>query len=232
MSVISPAGKACADINTLVAGIEAGMEDWATRLGQGLDALSGKPNGTAIDRLVRPTVEALIGEHSPDVAGAGVIANAGLLGPNRSYIAWWQGSELERVDALANFSPNSMSRYVKSEWFRIPVETGRPHVTGPYVDFLCTDEYVLTFTHPVLAGAGRAIAGIVGADITVQTLENQVEPMLRSIGPRCALVNAEGRTIACTDPELGAGDLAVRDDDADQFPVGNRFKIWSAARPI
>ena len=232
MTIVSNVDKAVAEISTLVTGIEAGLEGWAAELGRGLEALSGKPNGTAIDRLVRPTVEALLQEHSPEVAGAGFIANAGLMGPNRSYIAWWQGPELERVDALANFSPNSMSRYVKSEWFRIPVQTGRPHVTGPYVDFLCTDEYVLTFTHPVLIDGAGSIAGIVGIDITVQTLENQAEPILRTIGPNAALVNTEGRTIACTSPALGAGDLAVKDDDAGEFPVGNRFKIWSSALPL
>jgi hypothetical protein len=41
----------------------------------------------------------------------------------------------------------------------------------PYVDFLCTDEYVLTFTHPVFTHPEGPVAGIVGMDATVQRLE-------------------------------------------------------------
>jgi hypothetical protein len=78
---------------------------------------------------------------------------------------------MERVDALANFSPNAISRYVKAEWFCVPVETSRPHVTGPYVAFLCTDEYVLTFTHSVFRSPEPAVAGVIGIDVTIQTLE-------------------------------------------------------------
>ena len=129
-----------------------------------------------MDKLIRPVVEELVRTPDGYVAGAGFLANAGLLGPERSYIAWWQGEEMEHVDALANFSPNSISRYVKSEWFRIPVETGQAHVTGPYVDFLCTDEYVLTFTHPVFCRADGPVVGIVGMDVTVQRLERGAMP--------------------------------------------------------
>ena len=148
-----------------------------------------------MDKLIRPVVEELVRTPDGYVAGAGFLANAGLLGPERSYIAWWQGEELEHVDALANFSPNSISRYVKSEWFRIPVETGQAHVTGPYVDFLCTDEYVLTFTHPVFCRADGPVVGIVGMDVTVQRLERGAMPALRRIGERATLVNPDGRAI-------------------------------------
>jgi hypothetical protein len=88
-----------------------------------------------VDKLIRPVVEEFVQLPDGYAAGAGFIANAGLLGPERSYIAWWQGADLEPVDALANFSPNSISRYVKAEWFRIPVETGQAHVTGPLCGF-------------------------------------------------------------------------------------------------
>ena len=171
--------------------------------------MSGKVTGTAVDKLIRPVVEELVQPPGGYAAGAGFIANAGLLGPERSYIAWWQGPDLEHVDALANFSPNSISRYVKAEWFRIPVETGRAHVTGPYVDFLCTDEYVLTFTHPVFTRPDGPVAGIVGIDVTVQRLERGAMPRPAADRRPGHPGESDGRAIVSAAPDIDAGDLAA-----------------------
>ena len=151
------------------------------------------------------------------------------------------------MDALANFSPNSISRYVKSEWFRIPVETGQAHVTGPYVDFLCTDEYVLTFTHPVFCRPDGPVAGIVGMDVTVQRLERGAMPGLRRIGERATLVNSDGRAIVSAAPDIAAGDLAAAEEGCGVYPGagssgsgaarprsdprGRPIECWTGARP-
>jgi hypothetical protein len=131
----APAGtatlNAAAELDAAITGIEGRLAVWAAETGTALASLAAKVTGSAVDKLIRPVVEELVRAPGGYVAGAGFLANAGLLGPERSYIAWWQGAELEHVDALANFSPNSISRYVKSEWFRVPVETGQAHVTGP-----------------------------------------------------------------------------------------------------
>lgn len=222
-------GQTAAGLDAAITGIEARLSAWAGAAGAALAALSGKVTGTAVDKLIRPVVEELVQTPGGYAAGAGFIANAGLLGPERSYIAWWQGPDLEHVDALANFSPNSISRYVKAEWFRIPVETGQAHVTGPYVDFLCTDEYVLTFTHPVFCTPGGPVAGIVGIDVTVQRLERGAMPVLRRIGPRATLVYSDGRAIVSAASDIAAGDLTAADEACSAYPVGRRFTIWSSA---
>ncbi|MCB5273663.1 hypothetical protein BJG92_01187 [Arthrobacter sp. SO5] len=223
------AGRAAAHLDSTIAGIEHQLAVWAAGTGAALASLSGKVTGTAVDKLIRPVVEDLVQLPGGYAAGAGFIANAGLLGPERSYIAWWQGPDLEPVDALANFSPNSISRYVKAEWFRIPVETGQAHVTGPYVDFLCTDEYVLTFTHPVLTRPEGPVAGIVGIDVTVQRLERGAMPALRRIGGRATLVNAEGRAVVSAAADIDAGDLTAPDEPCQHYSVGRTFRVWSDA---
>ena len=229
---VPAAAKTAAELDAVISGIEAWLSGWAADTGTALAALSGRVTGTAVDKLIRPVVEELVQTPDGYAAGAGFIANAGLLGPERSYIAWWQGPDLEHVDALANFSPNSISRYVRAEWFRIPVETGQAHVTGPYVDFLCTDEYVLTFTHPVYCRADGPVAGIVGVDVTVQRLERGAMSALRRIGPRATLVNADGRAIASAASDVAAGDLAAAGDACNVYAVGRRFKIWSSANGL
>ncbi|MCB5293831.1 cache domain-containing protein [Arthrobacter sp. SO3] len=223
---------AVTEIDASITGIEDRLAAWAAETGTALAALSGRVTGGPVDKLIRPVVEELVRAPGGYAAGAGFLANAGLLGPERSYIAWWHGEELEHVDALANFSPTSISRYVKSEWFRIPVETGQAHVTGPYVDFLCTDEYVLTFTHPVFRCSEGPVAGIVGMDVTVQRLERGALPALRRIGERATLVYDDGRAIASAAPDIAAGDLAAAGEGCRVYSVGRKFRIWSGGTAI
>ncbi|MHA7263432.1 cache domain-containing protein [Arthrobacter sp. TMN-37] len=218
-------------VQSLIAGIEGILEEWARDLGRDLSGMRGVVPGAAIDALVQPAVKGLLARDRPELAGAGFIANSGLVGPDRSYIAWWQGQQLERVDALANFSPSSMERYLKAEWFRIPVGTGLPHATGPYIDFLCTDDYVVTFTHPVRREGSDAVAGIVGTDVAVRTLEQHLIRGLRQLGPAVSLVSAEGRVVVSSAVALEPGDLIEPDDAEFSYPVGRRFSIWGAADP-
>ena len=50
--------------------------------------------------------------------------------------------------------------YTRHEWFPAPAGERARHVTGPYVDYVCTDEYVLTATPRArrreMAGVARA----------------------------------------------------------------------------
>lgn len=220
---ITPTGVA--ELAALVDDIEGRAAAWAADTSRWL-ADSGKVTGTAIDKFIRPRVDELV--HAPRAlfAGAGFVAAAGLLGPDRSYIAWWQGDDMERVDALANFSPQSMDRYMRAEWFRIPVGTGKPHVTGPYIDLLCTDEYVLTFTHPVERGG--EVAGVVGLDVTAQTFERAGLASLRRVGPTAVLVNAGGRSVISASLAVDAGDVVPPAAGAAVYPVGRQFRIYSA----
>jgi hypothetical protein len=218
-------GSGAGELNALITGIEELAARWAQDTTAWLGG-TGKITGTAVDKFIRPAVAAMLHEPGSRLAGAGFVATAGLLGPERSYMAWWQGEDLERVDALANFSPQSLSRYVKAEWFRVPVATGEPHVTGPYIDLLCTDEYVLTFTHPVFRNG--EVAGVVGLDVTAQILERAGLAALRSIGPGAVLVNAGGRSIISASPSMDAGDMVNPAEGAAILPVGRQFKIYAA----
>ena len=80
-------------LDAIIAGIEGRLAAWAAETGTALAALSGKVTGTAVDKLIRPVVEELVQPPDGYAAGAGFLANAGLLGPERSYIAWWQGAD-------------------------------------------------------------------------------------------------------------------------------------------
>lgn len=143
-----------------------------------------------------------------DIVGAGYVAARDALADRPLYLAWWQGDDqhlLAGSDAPATGAPLD---YTRHPWFRTPERTGAPHVTGPYVDFVCTDEYVMTATIPVLS-RGRMV-GVVGADTLVETLERLLLPTLREAG--ATVVNDLGRTVASADPHQATGSLIDLDD--------------------
>jgi hypothetical protein len=107
--------------------------------------------------------------------------------------------------------------YTVLPWFAGPKRSGRRHVTGPYVDYLCTDEYTLTFTSPVTGPAG--FAGVVGCDVPARFVERLLMPSLRAIEVPAYVVNAQGRVVAGNRPTLVTGALVRR------VPVP---QLWSA----
>jgi hypothetical protein len=138
---------------------------------------------------------------SSPIVGAGYVAARGALSDEPLYLAWWQGDDqqlLAESDAPGTGDPLD---YTRHPWFRTPERTGRPYVTGPYVDFVCTDEYVMTSTAPVVSRG--AMVGVVGADTLVETLESLLLPALRSAD--ATLVNENGRTVISADPHLATG---------------------------
>ncbi|NMO05287.1 hypothetical protein HH308_29120 [Gordonia sp. TBRC 11910] len=212
-------------INVFLTTVEGRIAQWALDVGRAFDAHAHKLTGAAIDRTIRPVVADMLSDSDIRLAGAGFIANVGLLAPDRSFIAWWQGDDMERVDALANVSTTSQSRYLDAEWFRTPLATGKLAITGPYIDLLCTDEFVLTFTVPVYWRGEPSIAGIVGLDVTVATLERVSADALRSVGPSAAIVNAEGRIVVSASPRCSSGDFADIDPTARSRTVGSVLRV-------
>ncbi len=122
------------------------------------------------------------------------------------HMAWWQGEKQERLLMLTMESAGET--YSRREWFTVPMETGAGHITGPYVDFLCTDEYTLTFTVPVKAH-GR-IVGVAGADIFVESIEELLVDRLREIDPRATVDQRCWSRRCFGDPQLAAGRLLFR----------------------
>ncbi|MET0766118.1 MAG: cache domain-containing protein [Aeromicrobium sp.] len=161
----------------------------------------GPVDSTVARTAIEPTVKAFLG--SSDIVGAGYVAARDALSDTPLYLAWWQGDDQHLLAEADAPGTNDPLDYTRHPWFRTPERTGEPHVTGPYVDFVCTDEYVMTSTAPVVS-QGRMV-GVVGADTLVETLEKLLLPTLRAAG--AALVNDLGRTVVSADPHLATGSL-------------------------
>lgn len=225
MDVSMELSPALVRIRTSIDSVQTELSTWSIELGRQLAGITGKIHGSAIDAVALRAVQALLSDADRFIAGAGFVAGSGLVAVDQSYIAWWQGPDFERVDALANFSTSAMERYLRVDWFRVPYETAQPHVTGPYIDFLCTDEYVMTFTHPVVLLQGGPVVGIVGADISVQSLERKLLEPLTALGPNATLVNKAGRVVVSAADSLEPGDLVAEEHFATSLPIGRHLMV-------
>lgn len=177
------------------------LQTWSSGVSSFFEAVGSAPTHQAVDATVRPLALGLLEESPLPLIGVGFVAARDALVNATWHMAWWQGSTRERLLLMAMESAGET--YSRREWFTVPMESGRGHITGPYVDFLCTDEYTVTFTVPVESGGVRV--GVAGADILVESLEDLLMERLRAIGPNATLVNRSGRVVLSSDPQLAAG---------------------------
>ncbi|HYG94433.1 MAG TPA: cache domain-containing protein [Nocardioides sp.] len=176
---------------------------------------------TGIDDLV---VE-LVGQPGQMVQGAGFVTAVGLLADAPWWLEWFTTGEDRTAHRLVCQSdPEGVGffDYEHLPWYVVPRDTGSRHVTGPYVDYLCTDDYTLTFTVPVLLG-GR-FAGVAGADVRVHTAEQWLLPSLRSADRRLAVVNAFGRIVASNSGRHLCGELVEEVDVPAAWSGAGRAK--------
>ncbi|WP_369373606.1 cache domain-containing protein [Promicromonospora sp. Populi] len=158
--------------------------------------------------IARPLAEELLADD--DLIGAGLVMTPGRVADELHLLAWWQGEDRRPI-----VWPTPLERsadYSRQEWFRTPMQTGSAHVTGPYIDYVCTDEFVLTTTVPV-RGASAGLIGVMGADVLAETLERLLSDVFRKAG--ATLVNHHDRAVLSGDPRTFAGDPI----DRSEFPV-------------
>ncbi|MER5181216.1 hypothetical protein ABT009_23140 [Streptomyces sp. NPDC002896] len=163
---------------------------------------------------LRPGLQARLAAHAL-VSGVGFVATPGLLTDVPAWLEWWQaGSDGTVRPLLLDLDPehSAYSDYTHWDWFALPRDTGQRAVAGPYVDYLCSDEYSLTLSAPVTVG-GR-FAGVAAADVYLRHFEAAVMPLLKRLPGSAHLVNARGRVAASTDPHHLVGSLTKGPDFA------------------
>ncbi|ANJ28489.1 hypothetical protein [Agromyces aureus] len=182
-------------------------------------ALTGSKAAEAstLDAVVAALVGGELERDGALITGAGFVAAPGFLADAQWHLAWWLSSansfgagapgvaSLRRLEAVSDPDSDQFRDYTTLEWWRVPARSGRRHLTGPYVDYLCTDDYTVTITTPVMADG--EMVGVVGADAYVARLERELLPVLREWGGACTLVNASGRILASTDSRRATGAL-------------------------
>lgn len=196
----------------------------------------GAPTAEAFDPVVAALVSAELEQEGSLITGAGFVAAPGFLADAPWHLAWWlsgsntfgPGSGLRRLAAVDDPDSEQFRDYTTLEWWRVPARTGSRHLTGPYVDYLCTDDYTVTITTPVRV-AGEMV-GLVGTDLYVARLEQVLLPVIRESGHPCTLVNASGRIVASTDARRATGALLRLEGLAEALaPLRDAVTVTDAA---
>ncbi|MFI6360590.1 cache domain-containing protein [Streptomyces sp. NPDC050743] len=160
-----------------------------------------------------PAIEAVIQRTGGLAAGAGFVPVPGTLADEQQWLEWWLRGEqtrpLRRLVVDLDPSSDHYLDFTRLAWYDTPLRTGRRHITGPYVDYLCTGEYSLTFTMPVTLPSGDSpgVYGVVGADVYVSDLEPRLLPHLARLAFPASLVNAQRRVVMSTSPMHTTGSL-------------------------
>ncbi|WP_341945589.1 cache domain-containing protein [Microbacterium sp. LWH11-1.2] len=176
---------------------------------------SGPLTSSRIDALVEPHALRTLGLRDAPVYGAGFIAAIDLPSDARSHLAWWQGEDRRQLVLAAQSLNKENIDYSALEWYRLPMETGEPHIAGPYVDYLCSDEYTITVAAPAEVDGVRI--GVAGLDMLVAEVERDLLPRFAALGREVTLINGIGRVVVSTDPRCATGD-AVRSGRWAELP--------------
>ncbi|GAA3881156.1 cache domain-containing protein [Leifsonia kafniensis] len=195
------------------------LESWRDSIAQA--GASTRP--AELDALVESLVIPSLTLPHPTLIGAGFIAAPEFVHGRDVHFSWWLGP-LEsnpllgittvptRLDLGARIYTEYLRDVRQLEWYSIPESTHQRHVTGPYVDHLCTCDYIFTVTMPVRVG--QQMIGVVGADVSVRRLETALLPLFLAADQPLALVNAVGRVVISTEPTVQVGQLAPHDGAA------------------
>ncbi|MEV0380416.1 cache domain-containing protein [Nonomuraea sp. NPDC050643] len=155
------------------------------------------------------------------VAGAGFIAAPGLLADAPWYLEWWQDDPSGTpVQLLRDLDPagSAFYDYTHWEWYTGPYEGAERTICGPYVDYLCTDEYSLTLSVPVPAGG--SFAGVAAADVFVRRFEEAVGPALRGVPVPAFVISAAGRVVASNTAKWIGGSVFRGEEGFTVRPCG------------
>ncbi len=184
----------------------AELETWTTPLTDDLRRArrAGPVSSGALDALVAPYAHRAFDLLDLPVYGTGFIAALGSLSDARSHLAWWQGADRAQLVLAAQSVAKEHIDYSELEWYRVPLQTGRAHVAGPYVDYLCSDEYTITVAAPVLLDG--EFVGVAGLDLLIDQVERDLTPRLRPFGDDISIVNGVGRVLLSTSPHRDTGD--------------------------
>lgn len=183
-------------------GVFAPLHAWIPELAEQFGALRGKVTGAQLAGLVEAGSYAVLDSGSLPLYGAGFCGSDEIVSEGNP-LAWWQGPERQLL-ASSTFGPGQAAIDLERlEWYRIPRQTGSQHVAGPFVDYLCSNEITLTSAVPLEVRG--AFYGVACADVLVTSIEDLLLPSIGGV-EGAALVNANGRVVVSTDPDLETGD--------------------------
>lgn len=218
-----------ARVDAFFDGVFAPLERWLPELEADLrrSLQGGRITGTQLAHLVERGAHAILDTTERPLYGAGYCASEALVSEGNP-LAWWQGPERNLL-ASSTFGPGQAAiDLVRLEWYRVPERTGKRHVAGPFVDYLCSNEITITSALPVIVDG--EFWGVACADVLVQSLEGAMLADL-AIAENVTLVNASGRVVISTDPGYETGDrYSGAGAENGVASLGNDVRVATSAK--
>ncbi|MDH6195525.1 hypothetical protein M2272_002165 [Mycobacterium frederiksbergense] len=184
--------------------IFAALEEWRPRLQQKLSTAIrfGSLSGAQLTNLIEDDAQKFLSAASLPLYGAGYCASENIVS-NGNPLAWWQGPNRTLLSS-STFGPGQAAiDLARLEWYRVPHSSGKQHIAGPFVDYLCSNEITVTSSLPIeLDGV---FSGVICADVLVSSLEDVLLPELAQL-PGAAIVNSSGRVAISTLVDYETGD--------------------------
>jgi methyl-accepting chemotaxis protein-like sensor len=221
--------------------VESDIVRFANEVAIRIDAIVARLNviadqeasGAEFEHFVDVTRRMLVDGGTGDVlAGAGY-ALAHDEFRRQPAMVWWVHRGDSVVERTHSVDPDSESfyDYAALRWFRTATTSGRPTLSGPFIDAWGSNDYTVTVSLPVPESAGPG--GVVAADVDVRRFVESLTADLRRIRVPLALVNESDRVVVSTVPALSTG-LPIRPRSvrgAAETPVLQRFPVsdygWS-----
>ena len=170
-----------------------------------LELLEGEPDDAATSAALEQRVRALLTPAGQFAVGLGLIVAPRTGNGFRRRLHWWQvdpaAERLVALDPDLRSSSLGFYDYTASDWFGVPLRTGR---------------YVLTLTEPVVADG--EFLGVAGADVPVPRFESHLLRVLTAVDAPFVVVNDEDRVVLATSPRAMVGDR-LRPDSGPVTPV-------------
>jgi Methyl-accepting chemotaxis protein-like, first PDC sensor domain len=172
---------------------------------------------------LRPVIFNILTTRKGLVAGSGIIVAPDVLRDAPRWLEWWWTTPAGTPEALRiNLDPTAPDffDYTTADWYATPARTLGRRVSGPYVDYVCTNAYSITLATPV-CHAGRLL-GMSAADVLISSLEQRVLPVLTAIPRPVLLASGDGRVIASSSPRWAPGMSVVLEQSStvDAVSVG------------
>lgn len=107
-------------------------------------------------------------------------------------VHWYMPYAFESGDSLSfSMLGSEQYDYLNKVWYRIPVETGEPYWSEPYLDTGGGGFTMTTYSHPLRASDGH-VCGILTADISLDWLAGIVKPINLTKNSTTYVLDREG----------------------------------------
>ncbi len=151
-----------------------------------------------------PLLTASLREFRGTLCGVTVTVSPGRIADRKLWMQWWTPGPKQLIP---NLDPGAADHYdyTTADWYRIPLRTGREHLSDPYFDEGGAEAWIVTASVPMITPDGAL--GVATADLDLASVARLCLPALRSLGVPSALVSEDGVIVTSTDStalEVGA----------------------------